>query len=167
MRKTAVDIAAYRAASEDIAAGIAVVATATGRTRHAVTVDSYLDVSYAPPTMLVSLYEGARIADAIDETERWTLSVLREDQEGIARWLGTPGQPIHGLLDRVPLETTPGGLPRIAGALAWFELDTIETFEAATHRLVVGEVRDFGREPHTDGVPTRPLVRFGGRYLRA
>ncbi|MCP6423264.1 flavin reductase family protein, partial [Klebsiella pneumoniae] len=87
---------------------------------------------YDPPTMLVSLYEGARITEALDAAGRWTLSVLREDQEHIARWLGTPGQPIHGLLDRVPLETTASGLPRIAGSLAWFELETVKTVEAAT-----------------------------------
>ena len=48
----------YRELSDDIAAAVAVVSATRGSALHAITVDSFLDVSYDPPTMAVSVYSG-------------------------------------------------------------------------------------------------------------
>lgn len=163
---TTADIAAYRMLSDDLTAHLAVVAARHGRSDVAATVDSYLDISWDPPTMCVALYEGARIEEAVDAAGSWTLSLLAADQQGAATLLGTPGRPVHGLLDAVPHHTAPdSGAAVLDGALAWFDLRTVATTRAATHVLVVGQVTAMGRSLPEQRA-TDPLLRFGGAYRR-
>lgn len=70
-----VDQDAYRNLSDLITAGLAVLTTRQGPHDLAVTVDSYLDVSYDPPTMLVCLY-------------------------GMSRATGTPSFPVRSRISR-------------------------------------------------------------------
>lgn len=152
----------YRRLASGIARGVAVLTCLRAGRPHAITVDSYLDVSWDPPTMAVSVYTGSRMMESLDLVDACALSVLSADQKGTAQWLGEPGQPLHGLLDSTPTHPSPGGLPVIAGALAYFELRITERLEIATHTLLVGEVRACG----TAGArgTGRPLVRFGDSY---
>ena len=158
------DAEAYRLLAADIASGVAVVAARHRRRDVAATVTGFLDVSYDPPTMLVSLFEEGRICDAVESSGAWTLSVLRRDQEGVANWLASPGNPVEGLLARVPFRRAPHcGAPVLAGALAWFELSTVAVHTAATHRIVVGEVTAMGRAV-AEGDADDPLVHFARGY---
>ena len=160
------DADAYRLLAADIASGVAVVAATHRRRDVAATVTGFLDVSYDPPTMLVSLYEEGRICDAVESSGAWTLSVLRRDQEGVANWLASPGNPVEGLLERVPFRRAPhSGAPVLDGALAWFELSTVAVHTAATHRLVVGEVTAMGRGV-AEGEADDPLVHYARGYRR-
>src|SRR5690625_7638172 len=56
----------YRELSDDIAAAVAVVSATRGKAMHAITVDSFLDVSYDPPTMAVSIYSGSRMMETLE-----------------------------------------------------------------------------------------------------
>lgn len=159
----------YRLLAEELASGVAVVAAHHRRKDYAVTVTGWLDISYDPPTMLVSLFEEARICEAVESAPTWTLSVLRREQEGTATWLASPGNPLDGLLDQVPFRRSPvGGAPVLEGALAWFELRTQEIRIAATHRLVVGEVVAMGRGRGAEEAPqsgaARPLVHWARQF---
>nr|WP_274638110.1 flavin reductase family protein [Microbacterium bovistercoris] len=161
---TAHDQDAYKAASTLVAKGVAVVTAVQGRWDHAATVTDLLSVSYDPPTMLVSLYELSRIADAIVSSGRFGVSLLRDDQRRIADWLGEPGIPLVGLLDHVPhVRREPGAPILIADALACFDLQVTAVHRAATHLLVVGEVRAM-TQATVWGV--RPLVRWQSTYQR-
>ena len=53
----------YRALAGDHAAGVAVVCARHRGKDHAATVTAFADVSYAPPTMLVCLYDLGRICE--------------------------------------------------------------------------------------------------------
>ena len=53
---------AYRSAAQDIPRPVAVLGCTRGSSRYAITVDSFMDVSYDPPTMAVSVYSGSRRA---------------------------------------------------------------------------------------------------------
>lgn len=158
------DAETYRLLAADLASGVAVVAARHRRRDVAATVTGFLDVSYDPPTMLVSLFEEGRICDAVESSGAWTLSVLRRGQEGVAAWLASPGNPVEGLLDRVPFRRAPrSGAPVLDGALVWFELSTVAVHTAATHRVVVGEVTAMGRgvrEMDAD----EPLVHYARSY---
>lgn len=156
----------YRTLSADIAAGVAVVSTVWFKRDYAATVTGHMSVSYDPPTMLVSLYDGGRIADAVSESGTWALSLLSSHHQGTANWLASPGAPVQGLLSQVPFhrgEAT--GAPIIDGALAYFELRTTAIHEAATHLLVVGEVLSMGRDAAAGDVQD-PLVHHSGAYRR-
>lgn len=157
---------AYRLLTADIASGVAVVAARHRRRDHAATVTGFLDVSWDPPTMLVSLFEEGRICEAVESSGAWTLSVLRRDQEGVANRLASPGNPVEGLLDGIPLRRAPrSGAPVLDGALAWFELATVAVHGAATHRIVVGEVTAMGRGV-PEGRADDPLVHYARGYHR-
>jgi len=158
------DVDAYRVLAADIASGVGVVAARHRRRDHAATVTGFLDVSWDPPTMLVSLFEEGRICEAVESSGAWTLSLLRRDQEGIANWLASPGNPVEGLLDSVPFRRAPrSGAAVVDGALAWFELSTVAVHPAATHRVVVGEVTAVGRGV-AEGEADDPLVHFARGY---
>lgn len=156
----------YRGLSADAAAGVAIVSTRLRRHDYAATVTGYLSVSYDPPTMLVSLYGQSRIADAVADTGRWTLSLLGTGHRGIANWLASPGTPLHGLLAQVPFRRSPAsGAVVIDGALAHFDLETTAVHEAATHLLFVGRVTAMGRGANGDAAAD-PLLHFASDYHR-
>ncbi|HAG59914.1 MAG TPA: oxidoreductase, partial [Arthrobacter bacterium] len=69
------DIDLYRVLSADISAGVAVVSTSLHKRDYAATVTAFLSVSYDPPTILVSLYAGSGIGEAIATTGTWALSL--------------------------------------------------------------------------------------------
>ncbi|WP_344332676.1 flavin reductase family protein, partial [Brevibacterium marinum] len=149
----------YRELSDDIAAAVAVVSAKRRNALHAITVDSFLDVSYDPPTMAVSIYGGSRMMETLEMTEHFAISVLNSSQRDISERLGTPGQPLYGALKGIDTFPAPhSGQPLIADAVAWFELRTTEILQVATHSLVVGEVVAMGAG--TDSSRSTPLLRW-------
>lgn len=154
---------AYKRLSVNAAKGVAVVTAVHRGWDVAVTVTDFLSVSYDPPTVLVSLYSLSRMAEALDETDRWGLSLLAAGQRGVADALGYEGNPLVGLLDHVPhFRRADGAPPLIDGALSWFELRTVAKHEVATHTLFVGEVTAMGRAA---AATAGPLIRFRSGYL--
>jgi flavin reductase (DIM6/NTAB) family NADH-FMN oxidoreductase RutF len=152
----------YKSISARAAKGVAVISTVHRGWDHAATVTDFLSVSYDPPTMVASIYGLSRLAEAIETSGRWGISLLSARQKGVAEQLGEPGSPLVGLLDQVPhFRTAPGAPPFLREALAWFELRTVAEHTAATHTLFVGEVTWMGRP---DVVPPPPLVRYQSAY---
>lgn len=126
------------------------------------TITDYLSVSYDPPTMVVSLYDLSRVADAVEDAGRFGLSILAADQQRVADWLGEMSAPLPGLLSQVPhARRDPQGPAVVSGALAWFELSVRAVHRVATHRLIVGEVVAMSERGRWD---TGPLVRFRSQY---
>jgi len=161
-RITADDKEFYKRLSGEAAKGVAVLSTTHRGRDYAATVTDYLSVSFDPPTMLVSVYSLSRLAEAIESAGRWSLSLLSSDQTAVADGLGEPGTPLIGLLDQVPHSRPEASSPAIVdGALAWFELRTVASFDAATHTIFVGEVDWMGRPAAHH---PRPLVRFRSSY---
>ncbi|HYI32754.1 MAG TPA: flavin reductase family protein [Glaciibacter sp.] len=152
----------YKRLSGEVAKGVAILSTTHRGRDYAATVTDYLSVSFDPPTMLVSIYSLSRLAEAIESAGRWSLSVLSSAQAAVADGLGEPGAPLIGLLDQIPHSRRDASAPPIVdGALAWFELRTVDSFTAATHTIFVGEVAWLGRPAEHRA---RPLVRFRSSY---
>jgi len=155
---------AYRSLVAVAAKTVALLSTTSRGWDHVVPVTDFLSVSYDPPTMLVSVYGLSRVAEALDESGRWALSVLASDQRSLAERFHDPGGPLVGLLNNTPHHRTAPGEPVVIdGCLAWFQLRTVTTHDAATHRLYVGKVVAMGRARPPGG---RPLVRERGAFLR-
>lgn len=161
---TADDAEFYKRLSGEVAKGVAIISSRSGTWDHAATATDFLSVSWDPPTMLASIYSLSRLAEAIETSGRWSLSILSSAQAAVAERLGEPGAPLVGLLDHVPHfrreETAPA---LIEGALAWFELRTVSSIEAATHTIFVGEVAWLGKPA---ALAASPLVRFRSSYRR-
>ncbi|OFT94421.1 flavin reductase family protein [Brevibacterium sp. HMSC24B04] len=158
-----VGIDEYRRMTGYMSTGLAVLTCAKGSHTAAITVDSYMSVSWDPPTMAVSVYSGSRMMEALDTASRYTLSVLSADHQDTAEWLGTPGQPIYGLLSQIPTETTELGGVVIANCLAYFTVDIAQRTEITTHTLVSGPVVDQG-ERNTEGTPLQRFHRSYGTF---
>ncbi|GAB3037743.1 flavin reductase family protein [Parafrigoribacterium mesophilum] len=156
------DRALYQWLNGRTAKGVGIISCVHRGHDYAATVTDFLSVSYDPPTMLVSLYSLSRIAEAVDASGIWTLSLLTGAQRPIADALSEAGAPLVALLDNVPHFRREAGSPAIiADALAWFELRTVAAHPVATHTLVVGEVSWMGRFA---GAPPDPLVRYESEY---
>lgn len=153
------DVEAYRRLSEDIASAIAVVTTRSGRWDVAATIDSFLDVSYDPPTMLLSLYGQSRICEALEDSGSCVLNVLADTQRDLSDRFGTPGLPLQGMLTGVPHERDASGNAILTGALAHFSLDVQSVHSAATHQLFVCSVTR-----SLPGSGRRPAIRYSQRH---
>lgn len=159
-----VDQDEYRRLSDLLAVGVAVASTRQGPHDLVVTVDSFLDLSYDPPTMLVALYGMSRAAEAVEEAGHLCLTLLAEDQHHLADRFGTPAAPLQGMLSGLEVTRTGDGDAILPGGLAHFALRVEQAVDAATHRLLIGPVLEMG-EGRTD---IGPAVRFAGekRELR-
>ena len=154
----AVDQDEYRRLSDLLAVGLAVVSTRQGPHDLAVTVDSYLDISYDPPTMLVALYGLSRAAEAVEEAGHCCLSLLAADQHHLGDRFGTPAAPLHGMLSGLEVTRTADGDAILPGALAHFALRIDQAVDAATHRLLIGPVVELGE----GDAEAAPALRFAG-----
>ncbi|MGO1945966.1 MULTISPECIES: flavin reductase family protein [Brachybacterium] len=152
----------YRELSELLTAGLAVLTTRQGRHDVAVTVDSFLDVSYDPPTMLVALYGMSRAAEAAEEAGHFCLNLLTEDQQHLADRFGTPAAPLIGMLSGIEVTRTADGDAVLPGVLAHFGVCIEQAVDAATHRLLIGPVVEQGAGLAAVG----PAVRFAGEKHR-
>lgn len=154
---------AFRAAIGRLPAGVAVVALRQRGLDLAATVSAVCSVSLEPPLLLFCVHADSRLREGLDEVDRWTLSVLAEDQGPVADWLASPGRPALDQLARVPHRRDPGsGAAVVEGAAAWFSCRTRAVHPAGDHDVVVGEVLELGEgEPSAGG-----LVHHRGR-LRA
>ncbi|MQY13078.1 NADH-dependent flavin reductase [Streptomyces sp. RB5] len=126
------------------------------------TATAFLSVSLDPPLVMVSLRNGSRMDDLLDEQPLWGVSVLSESQRHIAGRFAMKGR----ISDRLLFEDIPyargsaTGAPLVRGALATLECRTEQRVVAGDHTLVIGRVL-------TAAVPSAeggPLVYFRGRY---
>ncbi|MEU3283686.1 flavin reductase family protein [Streptomyces longwoodensis] len=126
------------------------------------TATAFVSVSLEPPLVMVSLREGSRMDDLLDEQPLWAVSVLSESQRHIAGRFAMKGR----ISDRLLFEDIPyvrgeaTGSPLVGGALATLECRTEQRVAAGDHTLVIGRVL-------TAGVPSAeggPLLYFRGRY---
>ena len=149
-----------RAAVAALPAGVAVVTTTWQRTVWAMTVSSATSVSLEPPLVLFCVHGDARLRDALDEVETWTLSVLAAGQGPVADWLASPGRPAVDQLARVPHHAAAvASGPRLDDAAAWLECRTHAVHPAGDHDVVIGEVLVAERGPQGAG----GLVHLDGR----
>ncbi|MFF3330326.1 flavin reductase family protein [Streptomyces sp. NPDC002888] len=126
------------------------------------TATAFLSVSLDPPLVLVSVREGSRMDDLLDEQPLWAVSVLSESQRHIAGRFAMKGRVSDRLLFAdIPYERgEESGAPLVSGALATLECRTEQRVAAGDHTLVIGRVLT-ARVPSAEG---GPLVYFRGRY---
>jgi flavin reductase (DIM6/NTAB) family NADH-FMN oxidoreductase RutF len=126
------------------------------------TATAFMSVSLDPPLVLVSLREGSRMDDLLDEQPLWAVSVLSESQRHIAGRFAMKGR----ISDRLLFEDIPyvrgeaTGALLVGGALATLECRTEQRVPAGDHTLVIGRVLT-ASVPSADG---GPLTYFRGRY---
>ncbi|MDQ0387049.1 flavin reductase (DIM6/NTAB) family NADH-FMN oxidoreductase RutF [Streptomyces sp. DSM 42143] len=126
------------------------------------TATAFMSVSLDPPLVLVSLREGSRMDDLLEEQPLWAVSVLSESQRHIAGRFAMKGRVSDRLLfaDIPYLRGEATDAPLVGGALATLECRTEQRVSAGDHTLVIGRVLTASL-PSADG---GPLAYFRGRY---
>ncbi|WP_159499866.1 flavin reductase family protein [Microbacterium sp. 18062] len=121
-------------------------------------VGSFAAVSKDPPLVSIMPARDSSTYPRIQAQGRFAVSVLGSRHEELCRAFSrkTPDR-----WDTAHWEDTPGGLPRLADAVSWFECRVRNTHEAGDHSIVLAEVTEFGA-----GVPGAglPLIYFRGGY---
>ncbi|MET9495710.1 flavin reductase family protein [Streptomyces sp. NPDC006552] len=126
------------------------------------TATAFMSVSLDPPLVLVSIRNGSRMDDLLDDQPLWAVSLLSESQKHIAGRFAMKGR----LSDRLLFEDIPyvrgthTGAPLVGGALATLECRTEQLVPAGDHTLVIGRVLS-ATLPVAEG---GPLTYFRGRY---
>lgn len=159
----------FRAALSRLAAGVVLV------TAHdpddgpkgadaGMTATSFMSVSLDPPLVVVSLRNGSRMDDLLDEQPMWAASMLSESQVRVAGRFAMKGRISDRLLfeDMSYRRGEVSGAPLIDGALTVLECRTEQRIVTGDHTLVVGRVL-------TAAVPGGsgdggPLTYFRGKY---
>ncbi|WP_067499273.1 flavin reductase family protein [Actinoplanes sp. TFC3] len=154
-----VDSRALRDAFASFATGVTVV-TVGGPAAHGMTANSFASVSLSPPLLLVCVHSKAQMHGLLASGTAFGISVLAEHQRDLAAYFSNPGRPT-GMAQFRCTATVPGshtGVPLIAGALAHFECEVRNRYEAGDHTIVVGHVCSLYRSGGS------PLLFVSGRY---
>ena len=152
------DAPRLRRALGQFATGVTVVTAAPADADGAqvgVTINSFTSVSLDPPLVLWCLDRAASCVSAFRTAEHFCINVLNRDQRHLCdRFAATTGDKFTGLDVGVGV----GGVPLLAGCLAWFECARHDAFDAGDHTVILGRVIRFSAEPG------QPLVFFAGGF---
>lgn len=150
---------AFVGAMRGVASSVAVVTTDGAAGRHGATVSAFCSVSADPPSVLVCLRAGSRIARTVAANGAFCVNVLDDSAGPLAERFAGRLAPVGG--DRfagVELVTGPGRPAVFAGASAAFGCRLVRSLAAGSHLIAVGEVLEVRAG---DG---RPLAYLDGRH---
>ena len=136
--------------------GVTIVSAAGPEGPAGATANAVCSLSIEPMLMLACLDRGSRTLLAVQAADRFSVSVLHNGQEGVARSFATKA-PVAEKWDGVAWSER-DGVPAIDDALAWIACKLRDVVAAGDHVIVTGEVR--GLETGEGD----PLVFHGGDY---
>lgn len=141
LKKNDIEGAAYRDAMSRFAGAVHVVTTDGPAGRRGATVIAACSVSDNPPIVLVCLNRENPRNDAFLANGNFVLNTLAATQQPLAAAFS--GQTGLAPEDRFAVgawTTLSTGSPVLAGALATFDCEIVDTKELATHRVLFGKV---------------------------
>jgi 3-hydroxy-9,10-secoandrosta-1,3,5(10)-triene-9,17-dione monooxygenase reductase component len=143
----------FRQALGQFATGVTVISFLRDGEICGMTVNSFCSVSLDPPLVLFCPALTTRFALEARPDERFTVSVLAQDQQDVCwHYAGRGGLEREAWQD----EEAP---PTVQGCLGWFRCATRAVHTHGDHLVVIGEVSQFGT--HSDRAP---LLFFRGGY---
>lgn len=120
---------------------------------HGMTANAFTSVSLAPPLVLVSIANRAKMNERITGTGRYGVSILAGDQEPLSlHFAGAASEP-----DLVRFVWRKG-VPLLEGALVHLACTVVDSHPAGDHTLHVGRVEELR---YDDG---HPLVFYTGSF---
>lgn len=157
-RPEAVSDDAFRNAMRKFASGVCVVAVGAGEDRRGMTVSAFSSVSAEPPMILVCINKGSASHDAIVNAERFSVNILGEEHDGIARTFAG----MNGLsgADRFTQGNwqDSGGVPALADALQSVVCRPVIREQAGSHTVLIGQVAATGAARED----SMPLINYCG-----
>ena len=136
---TGVDEETFKSAMRALAGGVVMVIARKDDRLWGLTISACCSISASPPQVLISLADDASCRDAILDTGRFGLSVLRDDQKHLAELGAVPGGPKY--VDAFCHDAgSGGGTTMIAGALVHVDCAVARVFEVSDHTILIGNV---------------------------
>ena len=146
----------FRSALASLPTGVTIVATHGEDGPAGATANAVSSLSIEPMLMLACLDRGSRTLLAVQAADRFSVSVLHDGQEGVARSFATKAPPADKWAGVAWRERA--GLPAIDDALLWVACDLQDVIAAGDHVILTGAVTDLTTATGT------PLVFHAGEY---
>jgi flavin reductase (DIM6/NTAB) family NADH-FMN oxidoreductase RutF len=147
------DDRSFRSAMGKFATGITVITSLLDDEAHGMTANAFMSVSLNPRLVLISISEKARMLDKINETGKFAVNILADDQKEYSMYFA--GQ----IKEERDIEFDwMSEIPVIKDALANIVCNVHSKHVAGDHSLFIGEVTDIVIR---DGAP---LTFFEGKY---
>lgn len=148
----------YRRAIAHFATGVAVITTADdGGGAHGMTANSVASVSLDPVLLAVCIASHLPTHAAVRETGRFTVNLLRADQQHLAHQFARPAADKFAGVELLP----DCAAPVLAEALAHFQCSLHAEVAAGDHTIFVGRVE--ACDSH-DGPEADPLLYFRSSF---
>jgi flavin reductase (DIM6/NTAB) family NADH-FMN oxidoreductase RutF len=136
------DSAEYRKALSCFATGVTVVTTHWQGSDWGITCSSFASVSLDPKLVLWSIRNEASSLKAFTDSAGFVVNVLAQSQQALAGQFAK-GEMAERFSD-VPLTRTGQSRPQLTEAAAWFDCTLHHIVPAGDHKIIIGEVQDFG-----------------------
>lgn len=158
--QTSIGAKEFRRALGAFATGITIVTTRVAGRVRGMTANAFTSVSLDPPLVLVSVNRKAQLLSQIEESSRFGVSVLAEDQEVWSRHFA--GQPQVEGREFTPKWLPGDGPPLVPGALAHLGCRVESLLDGGDHVLVLGRVEWLTEAEGGRGA----LLYYRGKYRR-
>jgi flavin reductase (DIM6/NTAB) family NADH-FMN oxidoreductase RutF len=149
-----------KAAFGSFASGITVVTARLDGHIHGMTANAFCSVSLDPPLVLVCVDKSARMHDFIRRSGAFSVNILSDDQEHLARHFARAGRPLESEFTPVPYTLGRMGCPILRGVAAYVECTLRDACDGGDHTIYVGAVQATGAFPER-----RPLLHCRRQYL--
>jgi flavin reductase (DIM6/NTAB) family NADH-FMN oxidoreductase RutF len=153
----AFDGLAFRRTLGHLATGVTLVTTRTAEHVHGMTANAVTSVSLDPPLILICLDRKARMAKFVEESGRFGVNLLGEQQAPISRYFArswhSPQPPEHRFEEWA-------GVPYLAGSLGALSCRTTQIIDGGDHLVVIARVAGI----RVDNPAGAPLLYYRGKY---
>lgn len=134
------DAADFRAAMRGLASGVSLVTTRdTAGMAHGMAATAVTSISAEPPRLLVCVNKSASMHAPLLAAGIFAVNFLTLEQEPLVALFSSPKDRAQRFAgpDWGRLET---GAPVLAGAIAALDCRVVETIEASSHTMIIGDV---------------------------
>jgi len=148
---------AFRRTLGHLATGVTLVTTRAAERIHGMTANAVTSVSLDPPLILICLDRRARMAKFIEESGRFGINLLGEQQAPISRYFArswhSPQPPEHQFEEWA-------GVPYLAGSLGALSCRTTQLIDGGDHLVIMARVAGI----RVDNPTGAPLLYYRGKY---
>jgi flavin reductase (DIM6/NTAB) family NADH-FMN oxidoreductase RutF len=144
------------------ATGVTIVAARHGPLLAGMTANAIASISIDPPVLMASIARKAETHRAIVGSHAFAISVLADDQQGLAECFAQPttAQKLTRFCD-APWHEAETGSPILEGALAYFDCRLTEHHDGGDHGIFLGEIVAAGYREDAE-----PLLWYASAYRR-
>lgn len=145
----------FRDAMGKFATGITIVSMNDEGKNIGMTVNAFMSISLNPKLIAVSIDESASMYDKLNNTEKFGISILKEDQQELSMIFARQKEKDREI-EFVDLD----GVPVLKDALATLSCKVINKVKAGDHLIYIAEVTDLTIDEGS------PILYFGGKYRK-